>query len=62
MNVPLLYAIGSTVMIYLSDSTHSLIHAIPSILCFIIWFMSSQNPFGVFQRLVKCLEECIWGQ
>ena len=27
----------------------------PSILCLVLWFMSVQNPFDLYQKLVVCL-------
>ena len=52
MNVPLFYAAGSLVLIYLNNPNESLLYIIPSVIIFFIWFFSSQNPFGVFQKMV----------
>ena len=62
MNVPLFYAVGSIVLTYANHPNESAVYAIPNIIIIVIWFISSQNPFGFFQKMVKQIQECVWGK
>ena len=57
MNIPLVYAAGSLFHIYMRGENLTPVHTLPSFICIIIWFLSSQNPFGIFKRLTSFLEK-----
>ena len=55
MNVPLFYAMGSLFHIYMRAENTQILNVFPSFICIFIWFVSSQNPFGLFKNFVTWL-------
>lgn len=58
-HVPLIYAVGSLTFMYLTqEDTPSAafnLDYIPSILCLIMWFFCTMNPFSILNKLTKLI-------
>ena len=55
LNIPLFYGVSSIVFLSLRGDASNFAYYIPSILCIILWFLSVQNPFDLYQKIVDKL-------
>ena len=58
-HVPLIYAAGSLTFMYLTSQDGTAggfnLDYIPSILCLVMWFFCTMNPFSVLNKLTKVI-------
>lgn len=52
LNIPLLYAISSVVFLKLNGDAENFGYYVPSILCFLVWFMSVESPVNIYSWLI----------
>ena len=54
-NIPALYGVSSILFMAIRNDAVNFTYYIPSIMCLILWFISVENPFGLYHRLAECM-------